>query len=80
MILGILSCVFCCMPFVGAILGNMAKNKADDAMHRLPSWRRYEAAPRQLQLARTLGTIGVCLSVFMMVVGLIVRIATWNNR
>jgi hypothetical protein len=80
LILGILSCVFCCIPIVGAILGNMAKNKADEEIHRLPSGRRYEAADRQLQLARTLGTIGVCLSIFMMIVGLIVRIATWNNR
>ena len=79
LILGILSCVFCCMPLIGAILGNMAKNKADDEMNRLPSGRRYEAAHRQMQTARLLGNIGVGLSVLMAVVGLVVRIATWNR-
>jgi hypothetical protein len=71
---GILSIVFSC-GLIGIILGRLAITKADEELNRLPGGKRSRAARKQLQLAKTLGIIGMCLSGVMAVVAIALRIA-----
>ena len=63
-------------PIIGFILGSMAVNKANAEMDRLPGGKRARAARKQLQLAKTLGVIGMCLSFVMLIVGIVLRIVS----
>jgi predicted Zn finger-like uncharacterized protein len=74
LVYGILSCVFSCAPLIGFILGVLARSKADAEMDRLPGGRRARAARKQLQLAKTLGIVGMCLSGVALVVAVVLRI------
>jgi hypothetical protein len=78
-ILGILACVFCCLPILGIPFGQRARSKADEESDRLPEGSRYESAHQQLRLAHLLGTIGIVLGVIVMFVALAIKIYQLNQ-
>lgn len=73
MILAILSCVFSCAPIVGYALGRLAMSKANQEIDRL-SGKRYRDARKSLQLARTIGIVGMCLSGVWLIIGLVLML------
>jgi len=74
LVYGILSLVFSCAPLIGFILGVLARSKADAEMDRLPGGRRARSARKQLQLAKTLGIVGMCLSVVVLVIAVVLNV------
>lgn len=74
LVYGILACVLSCAPIIGFILGSMARNKANAEMDRLPRGRRGQAARKQLQLANILGIVGMCLSVVILIIAVVLTI------
>jgi hypothetical protein len=73
LVYAILSCVFSCAPIIGLILGRIAMSKAEQEMARFPG-RRYRDARKQLQIAKTIGIIGMCLSGIFLLIGIAWRI------
>jgi hypothetical protein len=76
LVFGILSCCLCCIPIAGVIFGYFARSKADEELYRLPPGRASRSAEKNLALAKTLGTVGICLSFAMFIAGVALRIAT----
>ena len=74
LVLGILSLVFCCIPIAGVILGVIARNKADEELAGLPGSSRYDGARRKQEVAKILGTLGICLSVLAFVLNIVLFI------
>jgi len=70
----IIACFCSCAPLIGFICGYLAMSKADAAMSDLPDGERSDSAYRQLQMARIIGIVGMCLSAVWLVVGLILRV------
>jgi hypothetical protein len=68
LVYGILSCLFSCWLVVGIYFGWKAVNGANEELDRLPGGKRFRDARKQLQLAKTIGVIGMCLSGVMCVV------------
>lgn len=76
LVYGILSCLLSCAPLIGAILGSLAIKNANEEMDRLPRGRAGDAGRKQLQLAKILGIVGICLSVLMLILAVVFNIAT----
>ena len=74
LVFGILSCLLSCAPLIGFILGSVAINKANAELDNLPRGKSGRAARKQLQFAKTLGVIGMCLSGVMLVLGIVLRV------
>lgn len=74
LVFAILSCLFSCAPIIGFILGRMALNKADQELARLPGGKRFRGARQQMQTAKTIGVVGMCLSGVFLIIGIVWRI------
>jgi hypothetical protein len=74
LVLGILSLVLCCIPIAGIILGVLARNKADEQLAGFSGSSRYDGARRKQEVAKILGTLGICLSVFAIVLNIVLMI------
>jgi predicted Zn finger-like uncharacterized protein len=74
LIFGILSILLSCSLVIGFYFGMKALNEANAELDRLPGGKRARAARKQLQVAKTLGVIGMCLSGVGFVVAVIWRI------
>lgn len=74
LVYGILSCLLSCAPLIGFILGSLALSKSNAELDSLPGGKRARAAQKQLQLAKILGVVGMCLSFVMLVVGIVWRV------
>jgi hypothetical protein len=77
-VLGILSIVFCLpicifLGLVGFILGLIAVIMASSELGSIPPRERHSPRAKNLQLGRTLGTVGMCLSV-----GLFLLVCLWQ--
>lgn len=76
LVYGILACLISCAPLIGFILGSLAIRKANAEMDRLPSGKRSRAARKQLNFAKTLGIVGICLSFVLLVVAIVLRVVS----
>jgi predicted Zn finger-like uncharacterized protein len=74
LVYGILACLLSCAPIIGFILGSMAMSKANAEIDRLPGGKRSRAARKQLQLAKTLGVVGMCLSFVMLILAIVLNV------
>lgn len=79
LIFGILSIVLSCSLVIGLYFGMKALNEANAELDRLPGGKRARAARKQLQLAKTLAVIGMCLSGILGVVAIILKIVSMKN-
>jgi predicted Zn finger-like uncharacterized protein len=74
LIYGIGACLLSCIPIIGFALGGLAFSKANAEMDTLPGSKRAHAARKQLQLAKTLGIVGMCLSGIALVIIVILNV------
>ncbi|HWG43966.1 MAG TPA: MJ0042-type zinc finger domain-containing protein [Gemmataceae bacterium] len=74
LVYGILACCLSCAPLIGFILGRLAMSKAEQEMSRLPGGKHYRDARKRLQLAKTLGVVGMGLSGFFLLLAIVLRI------
>ena len=68
-----------CAQLIGFILGRVAMSKAEAEMARLPGGKRYRNAHKSLQLAKTIGVVGMCLSGVFLIVGVVLRIVSLKH-
>ncbi len=78
LIYGILSCVLSCSLLIGWYFAFKAINGANQEMDRLPGGKRSHNARKQLQLAKTLGVVGMCLSGVLCVIAIILKVVNAN--
>jgi hypothetical protein len=74
MVYGILSILLSCIPIVGGALGGFAISRANAALDELPGGKRGRAARKNMGLAKVLGTVGMCLSLVVLIIALILKI------
>ncbi len=74
MVYGILSIVFCWGIIIGLALGGLAISKATAALDELPSGKRGRAARKNLGIAKVLGTVGICLSLVMLIIAIVLNL------
>ncbi|HTU16723.1 MAG TPA: MJ0042-type zinc finger domain-containing protein [Gemmataceae bacterium] len=74
LVYGILACLLSCAPIIGFLLGSLAMSKANAELDRLPGGKRGRAGRKQMQLAKTLGVVGMCLSFVFLIVGIVLKV------
>lgn len=74
LVYGIFAILLSCIPIAGIALGVAARNKADTELAGIPDGNRYRGSRQQMELAKILGTVGICLGILSLVAGIILRI------
>jgi len=76
LVYGILACLLSCSLVIGLYFGFKAIHTANAELDRLPGGKRARAARKQLQLAKTLGVVGMGLSGVMCVIAIILNVTS----